>query len=139
MENETTINNSDINDLEKRLSALESKLKAALQQDDPLDAPMPMRGSLFSTFHGEMKKYAIITWCFLLVSVIIAVGCFVAFDLATTTKYQLLFITLFSVAIMHTVLMKLWYWLIWNRYSVVREIKRLELRIVELTETLEKR
>ena len=139
MENETTINNSDINDLEKRLSALENRLKAALRQDDPLDVPMPMRGSLFSTFHGEMRKYAIITWCFLIFFAIIAVGCFVAFDMVTTTKYQLLFMTLFSVAVMQTVLMKLWYWLIWNRYSVVREVKRLELRIVELTETLEKR
>ena len=132
MENET-----QINDLEKRLSALESKLKTAPQQDDPLD--VPMYGSIRSTFHGEMKKYAIMTWCFLFFSVIIAVGCFVAFDIVTTTKYQLLFMTLFSVAIMQTVLMKLWYWLMWNRYSVVREIKRLELRIVELTEKLEKR
>ena len=139
MENETKINGLNVNDLERRLSNLESKLKAALQQGDPLDVPMPMRGSLFSTFHGEMKKYAIITWCFLLFSVIIAVGCFVAFDIVTTTKYQLLFMTLFSVAIMQTVLMKLWYWLMWNRYSIVREVKRLELRIVELTETLGKR
>ena len=139
MENETKINGLNVNDLERRLSNLESKLKAALQQGDPLDVPMPMRGSLFSTFHGEMKKYAIITWCFLLFSVIIAVGCFVAFDIVTTTKYQLLFMTLFSVAIMQTVLMKLWYWLMWNRYSIVREVKRLELRIVELTEKLEKR
>ena len=132
MENET-----QINDLEKRLSALESKLKKALQQDDPLD--VPMYSSIQSTFHGEMKKYAIMTWCVLAFFVVIAVGCFIAFDMVTTTKYQLLFMTLFSVAIMHTVLMKLWYWLIWNRYSVVREVKRLELRIVELTEKLDKR
>ena len=134
MENETKIN-----DLEKRLADLESKLKAALQQDDPLDVPMPVRGSLFSTFHGEMRKYAVITWCFLIFFVFIAVGCFVAFDLVTSTKYQLLFMALFCTAIMQTVLMKLWYWLIWNRYSVVREVKRLELRIVELMEKLEKR
>ena len=139
MENETNTNDRDINDLEKRLSVLESKLKAALQQDDSLDTPMPMRGSIFSTFHGEMKKYAIITWCVLAFFTVIAVGCFIAFDMVTTTKYQLLFITMFSVSIMQTVLMKLWYWLIWNRYSIVREIKRLELRIVELTEKLDKR
>jgi len=134
MENETKIS-----DLENRLSALESKLKAALQQDAPLDVPMPMRGSLFSTFHGEMRKYAIMTWCFLIFFAVGAVGCFVAFDLATTTKYQLLFMTLFAVMVMQTVLMKLWYWQIWNRYSVVREVKRLELRIAELVEKLEKR
>jgi hypothetical protein len=134
MENET-----QINDLKNRLSALESKLKAALQQDDPPDVSMPMRGSLFSTFHGEMRRYAILTWCFLIFFAVGAAGCFVAFDMATTTKYQLLFMTLFTMSIMQTVLMKLWYWQIWNRYSVVREVKRLELRIVELTEKLEKR
>ena len=131
MENET-----NINDLERRLSALESKLKAAMQHDDPLEVPMSMRGALFSTFHGEMRRYAILTWCFLFFFAVGAVGCFVAFDMATTTKYQLLFMTLFTMSIMQTVLMKLWYWQIWNRYSVVREVKRLELRIVELTEKL---
>jgi len=139
MENETKIKDLDINDLERRLSILERKLKATLQQDDPVEVPMPMRGSIFSTFHGEIRKYAIMTWCFLFFFVVCAVGCYFAFDVATTTKYQLLFMTLFSVFVMQTVLIKLWYWLIWNRYSVVREVKRLELRIVELVEKLEKR
>ena len=129
MENETKIN-----DLEKRLSALENKLKVALQQDDSFDVPIPMRGSLVSTFKGEMRKYAIVTWCFLVFFTAFAICCYLAFDAATTTKYQLLCITLFSISIMGTELIKLWYWLIWNRYSIVREVKRLELRIVELTE-----
>jgi hypothetical protein len=44
--------------------------------------------------------------------------------------------TFFGMSIMGTVLIKLWYWVIWNRYSVVREVKRLELRVAELAEKL---
>lgn len=132
-------NEMKINDLENRLSALENRLKAALQQDDLLEVPMPMRGSLLSTFHGEMRKYAVLTWCFLVFFSICAAGCYFAFDAMTTTKHQLLFMTFFSMSILGTVLIKLWYWVIWNRYSVVREVKRLELRIAELVEKLEKR
>lgn len=38
--------------------------------------------------------------------------------------------------IMGTVLIKLWYWQVWNRYSVAREVQRLELCIAELVENL---
>jgi hypothetical protein len=134
MENETKIN-----DLENRLSALESQLKAVLQHDDSLEVPMPMRGSILSTFHGEMRKYAILTWCFLGFFSVCAVGCFFAFDAVETTKQQLLFMTFFTMSIMGTVLIKLWYWQVWSRYSVVREVKRLELRIVELVELIKKK
>ena len=131
MENETRID-----ELEKKLSSLENKLKAALRQDDELEVPMPLRGTLVSTFKGEMTKYSIITWIWLAVSAIAAVGCFIAFDQVSSTKMQLLFITLALIAVMNTVLIKLWYWQIWNRYSVVREVKHLEFRIAELTEKL---
>jgi len=134
-------NESKINDLENRLSDLERRLRAALQQNDPpLEAPTLSPGvGIFATGYGDMKQYAVLTWWFLLFFAVVALGCFVAFEMATTTKYQLLCMTIFLVAIMGVVQMKLWYWLIWNRYSIVRETKRLELRIAELMEKLEKR
>jgi hypothetical protein len=140
MENETKIS-----ELENRLSELESRLKATLQRDNSHDEPGRGRpdeeklGPLLSAFHGEMRRYALWTHGFTIFFAISTVGCFIAFDAATTTKYQLLWISLFIVAMMQTVLIKLWYWLIWNRYSVIREVKRLEVRIAELVEKLEKR
>ncbi len=127
-------NESKITELENKLSDLESKLKTILQNDGEIEVPMPMRGSLVSTFRGEMRKYAIITWCFLVVFVIVAVVCGIAFFESNDVKMQIFYMVVVNIAIMQTVLIKLWYWLIWNRYSVVREIKRLELRIAELTE-----
>ncbi len=124
-------------EMETKISDLERKLKAALRQDDELEVPMPMRGSLISTFRGEMTKYAIITWCFLLVFAIVAVVCGVAFFESSDVKMQIFYMVVLNIAIMQTVLMKLWYWLVWNRYSVVREVKRLELRIAELIEKSE--
>jgi len=134
-------NELKINDLENRLSDLERRLKAALQQENPpLEAPtLPPGVGIFATGGNEMRKYAVLTWCFLLFFIVVALGCFAAFEMAATTKYQLLCMTIFIVALLGVVQMKLWYWLIWNRYSIVREIKRLELRIAELVEKLEKR
>lgn len=122
--------------MENKISDLEQKLKTALQQGNELEVPMPIRGSLVSTFKGEMAKYAIVTWGCLLVFVFCAVGSFIVFAISDDTKQQLLYMTFFSISIMGTVLIKLWYWIIWNRYSVIREVKRLELRIAELTEKL---
>lgn len=127
-----------ITEMENKISDLERKLKAALRQDDEQDVPTPIRGSLVSTFRGEMMKFAIMTWAWLIVFVFCAVGCFMAFEAAESTKSQLMFMAFFIISIMGTVLIKLWYWQVWNRYSVVREVKRLELRIAELTEKLEK-
>lgn len=98
---------------------------------------MPVRGSLVSTFKGEIRKYAIITWSFLLVFVIVAVVCGVAFFESNDVKMQILCMGVLNIAIMQTVLIKLWYWQVWNRYSVVREIKRLELHIAKLIEKSE--
>jgi hypothetical protein len=132
-------NEKKINDLENRLSALESQLKAALRSDDTLESPQSIRHSLVSAFRSEMRKYTFLTWGFLIFFTACAVGCFIAFDMAPTTKNQLMCITFFNIMILGTVLIKLWYWLVWNRYSVVREVKRLELRIAELVEKLDKR
>ena len=138
MENETKIE-----DLEKRFSALESQLKAALQSANSVDVfgdPNPMQDSLTAEFKRKMWKYIIIAWSYLGFFVVCAVVCALAFFSVPETETKGLFFwsTIFLAVIMHTVLIKLWYWQVWNRYSIVREVKRLELRIVELTEKLEK-
>jgi len=46
MENEIRID-----EMEKKLSSLENKLKAALRQDDELEVPMPLLASTFKRHH----------------------------------------------------------------------------------------
>jgi hypothetical protein len=137
MENET-----HVKDLEDRLSALESQLKAALRSADSVDAlgdPKPIGDPLTLEFKRKMRKYAIITWCFTIFFAVMAVHCWYALYWLKATNFMLEAVAMFNLAIMGIVLIKLWYWQVWNRYSIVREVKRLELRIVELVEKLEKR
>lgn len=128
-----------LTELEEKIANLEARLKVALQQDDEPDVTVPLRGTLVSTFKGEMTKFASIAYMWLFVCIICAAGCYVAFSLSGDVKHQLLYITCFNISIMGTVLIKLWYWIIWNRYSIVREVKRLEYRIAELSEKISKR
>ena len=131
-------NEQRIEELENRFADLEAKLKAVLRENENVDVPMPVYKTLFVRYHGEMQGHAVLTWGFLAFLTFLAVGSLLAFLATDSMKMQLLWTTIFLVCIINTVLMKLWYWLIWNRYSVVREVKRLELRVVELIEKLEK-
>ena len=136
MENETKIE-----DLEKRFSALESQLKAALQSANSVDVfgdPKPIGDKLSLEFRSKMKGYFILSWCMIGFFGVAAVGCVLASVAEPMMHVQLFFMSMFIVAMMQIVLIKLWYWLVWNHYGIIREVKRLELRIVELTEKLEK-
>lgn len=50
-----------------------------------------------------------------------------------TTKLQITWATGFVVFAMSVGLTKVWVWGEWNRYSLIREIKRLELAVAELS------
>ena len=129
------------NDLEKRLSALESQLKAALRSANSVDAfgePNPTQDPLTAEFKRKMKKHSMTAYYYTGFFVVWAVVSALAFFSVSETKGLFFWTTLFLAVIMLSVLTNLWYWQVWSRYSIVREIKRLELRIVELTEKLEK-
>ena len=52
---------------------------------------------------------------------------------AGTTRELILYTALVLVSSMMVMFIKLWFWLLMNRNAITREIKRLELRIVELS------
>ena len=65
------------------------------------------------------------------VLVVLAAG---EFFQADDTKWQLFYATCVLLLAMLLLLVKLWGWMQMNRHSIQREIKRLELRILELGE-----
>lgn len=99
------------------------------------------RGSSFSSmirdfYNKKMQSIVIIVWSFALVFVAGAVVFGILFWKADETKMLILYATLFLVCIHWIDLMKIFAWQMIHRNGLKREIKRLEIRIAELSETV---
>ncbi|MDR0703758.1 MAG: hypothetical protein LBF88_02100 [Planctomycetaceae bacterium] len=121
------------------MDTFETKLKETLQNNtnkNVLEIPIPMRDVLISSFKGEMKKFSLIVWTLMLVFGGLTVACGTGFFYSDDLKTQLLLIVMAHLFILLLGFVKLWYWMLANRNGINREIKRLEMRIAELTEKL---
>ncbi len=66
----------------------------------------------------------------------LAIVCGILFLITDTTKYQIMYAAFFVCCILIGYLIKVFGWGMVNKNNILREIKRLELRIAELTETV---
>jgi hypothetical protein len=112
------------------MNAYEDKLIAALKELDTEDSEVDTLGSVLGDMTGGQSFYLrafpfVGIVAFLGLAVFAAVRFFAATDVQSWIAYATLFLTsLLTVAIM-----KLWLYLVWVRNSVMREIKRMELRM----------
>lgn len=65
-----------------------------------------------------------------------AIFCGIVFFRTDQIQFQIMYATLFACCIQFIVFSKNKYWQILHRHNINREIKRLELRIAELSETV---
>ncbi len=87
-------------------------------------------------YNRKMLSMVILVWTLGLGFMSVAVVCAVLFAMSAETKAQIMYAALFIVFIHFLGLMKIFAWQIIHRNSLKREIKRLELRINELTQAL---
>ena len=118
---------------------LENKLRDTLQNNETKrEIPIPMKDVLVGSFHGQMRKFTLIAYCYIGVFLVLAVasgiGMFISEEIAT----RILCGMALHGCILIIGFVKLWYWMIANRNATNRELKRLELQIAELVEKLEK-
>lgn len=99
----------------------------------------PLKEMLHSSFTGRMRWAAVITWSYLLLFTAIAVYSGSMFFLTDLIGEKILWAAVFLAAFIVISVVKLWYWMIANRNTITREIKRLELQIALLTEKLDDR
>ena len=85
-------------------------------------------------FHGRMRWMAIFATVEAIVFVVLIVLAAIEFFQAESTKWQIFYATSVLLLAGLLLLVKLWGWMQMNRYALQREIKRLELRIVELND-----
>ncbi len=83
-------------------------------------------------FRGKMRWMAIVATIYSVVFPVLMVLAAVEFFRADDTKWQIFHATGFLLLAMLLVLVKLWGWMQMNRNSIQREMKRLELRILEM-------
>lgn len=87
-------------------------------------------------YNRKMRSIVILVWAFALIFLAGAILCAIMFVKTDQVKSLILYATLFIVCAHWVDLMKIFAWQMIHRNSIKREIKRLELRIAELTETV---
>ena len=119
------------------MSKLEDDIRRALANGEApydLDKEEGIFRQWVGIFHGKMRWMAVLATIESIVFVVLIVLAAVEFFQTDDTKWQLFYATGILLLWMVLVLIKLWGWMLMNRYAIQREIKRLELRIVELGE-----
>ena len=84
-------------------------------------------------FDKNMRKTKIIFWIFYLCSIGMMIGGYIGLRTAASTVGMLSWVLFFMIGFNSTILMKLWYWVIDTKLSVLKEMKQLQLQIAEQT------
>ena len=92
-----------------------------------------LRSMIADFYSRKMMSFAIIIWVYGVAFGILAVYSAVKFFSAADTKGQIMFAALFLCAVQIIALCKIFAWQMIHRNGIKREIKRLEIRIANLT------
>lgn len=93
--------------------------------------------SMASDFYSRrLLSTAILVWAWAIIFMALAVYSALQFFKTDQTKWQIMYAALFILGAHGVGLMKIFGWEMVHRHSIKRDIKRLELRVAELSETL---
>ena len=101
--------------------------------DSKEDTLLSMVGQLYSR---KMLSSLIAHGAYSLVFIVLAIFCGVEFFDTQQVQYQIMYAAIFVCCIQFVTLRKNIYWQMLHKNSISREIKRLEIRIAELNETV---
>ncbi len=87
---------------------------------------------LTEVFRGRQRLYAIGGVVINLVFVVIGVAAAVAFARAEDTETMLLYAGASALSFAIVITVKIWYWFEMTRLALTREVKRVELQVVQL-------
>ncbi len=119
------------------MKKLDDDIKKLLANEDALydlDREEGVFRQMAGIFRGKLRWMAIAVTIESIVFLVFLVLAAVEFFQAGDTKQQIFYATVVLLLAMLLLLIKLWGWGQMNRNSIQREIKRLELRILELRE-----
>ena len=87
-------------------------------------------------YNRKMLSFVILLWVWAIIFIVGSVYCGVQFFKAEQINYLIMYAALFVCFVHGISLIKIFAWQIIHRNGLRREIKRLELRIAELNETV---
>jgi hypothetical protein len=110
----------------------EKELKEVLGKNGIFDSVKSetLRKEIVQMWYAKnMRKTKIIFWIYFLLSIGMMIGGYIGLRFATDTKGMLCWVIFFMIGFNSTILMKLWYWVVDNKLSILKEIKQLQLQI----------
>ena len=116
------------------MSLSDQQIKDALH-DTSFDQPGIIEMAA-SNFRGRNLYVSIFTTTVSL-AILAAMGwCAMRFFQATDVRDMILYAILFMYGSLAVAMLKLWFWLMMIRYSIVREVKRVEMQVSTLAERI---
>ena len=114
---------------------LEQELKKALKKngDFDIDKSETLRKEIVQMWYSKnLRKTKLIFWIFYLCSIGMMIGGYIGLRTADNTVGMLSWVLFFLIGFNSTILMKLWYWVIDTKLSVLKEMKQLQLQLTEI-------
>ncbi len=108
-----------------------NKIVEDMQDDSRNEGFMSMLGDFYNR---KTLTVAIFSWVWGIVFIIGAIYSGVKFFETENTKYQIMYASFFITFMIFLSIIKVFAWELMSRNNIKREIKRLELRIAELTQ-----
>ncbi len=112
----------------------EKELKKVLEKNGDFKAAKgeALRKEMVQMLYDtNLRKAKIVFWIYFLASIGMMIGGYIGLRFATDTKGMLCWVLFFMIGFNSTILMKLWYWAVDNKLSVLKEIKQLQLQVTE--------
>jgi len=116
------------------MTNFETKLKEGLSAEDEaflknLEEGESLFGQLGATFSGPMKVWTGFAFVFSFALFGLAVWCFVEMLGTEDIREMILWLTGVVCGVVSVGMIKVWFWLRMNHLAVLRELKRIELRL----------
>ena len=123
------------------MDEIDAAIRQALAQEDRelldrLSAEPSIQAQAFAVMRGQNRGLVVLCMVAMTALMVLAVWCAVRFFDAEEVRDMLMFATVFSVALLAGMAIKIWFWMELIKNSVVREVKRLELQVARLSERL---
>lgn len=87
-------------------------------------------------YNRKMLPFIIFIWVWAVIFIAGAVYCGIRFFEVERTQYQIMYAAIFVCLVQCMAMIKVFAWQMIHRNNITRKIKRLELRIAELSETV---
>jgi len=121
-------------------SAIDDKIREALGQSDPAESPTTTEASIFQLIGdvARSRQRWLSAWAMLVSLIIFGLTVFAAVRMfqAPDVRETLLWAVGALVGMLAVSMLKIYFWMQLDKYSVLRELKRLEAQVARLAEKL---